>query len=219
MIWIQKGDEPTFLTQYKRQPHVYYDGYSHKEDLREALLRDQGYICAYCMRRIKNDRNTMKIEHWKPQSKLNTEIEKLDFQIMLGVCDGCRGAKDQYTTCDEHRHESELYVNPLHQDTIDAIYYNWQGEIKSENKRINDDLDKILNLNCEQAPSRIVQNRKAVYEECMKQLTTLKRNGKLNANTLRKILQRYEQPEDGKKQEFVGVPIYLLKKYLQKCQG
>lgn len=219
MIWIQKGDEPASLTQYKRQPHIYYDGYSHKEDLREALLRDQGYICAYCMRRIKNDRNTMKIEHWKPQSKLNTEIEKMDFQIMLGVCDGCRGTRDQYTTCDEHRHESELYVNPLHQDMIETIYYDWQGQIKSNNSGINTDLNDILNLNCEQAPSRIVQNRKAIYEECMKQLTTLKSHGKLNANTLRKILQRYEQPEDGKKQEFVGVPIYLLKKYLQKCQG
>ncbi len=37
----------------------------------------------------------MKIEHWKAQSKLETEEEKLDFRFMLGVCDGCRGVQTE----------------------------------------------------------------------------------------------------------------------------
>lgn len=65
MIWIQKKEEPPSLTQYKKQPFAYYDGYKNKEELRQALLRDQGYLCAYCMRRIENNRESMKIEHWK----------------------------------------------------------------------------------------------------------------------------------------------------------
>ena len=219
MIWIQKGPEPASLTQYRCQPHSYYDGYSHKDELREALLRDQGYLCAYCMRRIRNDRDTMKIEHWKAQSKLGTEAEKLDFQIMLGVCDGCRGSKDKYTTCDEHRHESDLHVNPLERSMMETIFYDRDGKIKSDVKQFDDDLNIVLNLNCEQAPSRIVENRKAIYKEFMKQLAELQKTGKWKASTLRKILQQYEQLEDGQKQEYVGVPIYLIQKYLKKCQG
>lgn len=218
MIWIQKGAEPLSLTEYRCQPHAYYDGYSHKDELREALLRDQGYICAYCMRRIRNDRNTMKIEHWKAQSSMNTEAAKLDFQIMLGVCDGCRGSKDQVTTCDEHRHESELYVNPQDKAMMDTISYDRNGHIKSSVPQIDDDLNKVLNLNCEQAPSMIVQNRKAIYEECKNQLIKLQKSGKWKASTLQKILRQYEQLDDGKKQEYVGVPVCLIQKYLKNCQ-
>lgn len=218
MIWIQKGDEPASLMQYRQQPHAYYDGYNNKDELREALLRDQGFLCAYCMRRINNDRNNMKIEHWKAQSTLVNEVEKLDYKIMLGVCDGCRGTQDRYTTCDEHRHESELYVNPLDRGMMNTISYDRQGLIKSSDKRIDSDLNTVLNLNCEQAPSRIVQNRKAIYAECMRKLHQLQVNDKWKEGILRKVLRQYEQSENGRKREYIGVPVYLLNKYLKKFQ-
>lgn len=218
MIWIHKGKEPSSLTLYRCQPNSYYDGYSQKDELREALLRDQGHLCAYCMRRIRNDRNTMKIEHWKAQSTLETEAEKLNYQIMLGVCDGCRGSKDLYTTCDEHRHDMDLHVNPLDRSMMDTIFYDRNGKIKSDVEQYDDELNTVLNLNCEQASSRIVQNRKKVYQECMKRLKRLQNDGKWKKSTLLKILQQYERLEDGKKQEYVGVPIYLIQKYLKKCQ-
>lgn len=178
MIWIHKGKEPSSLTLYRCQPNSYYDGYSQKDELREALLRDQGHLCAYCMRRIRNDRNTMKIEHWKAQSTLETEAEKLNYQIMLGVCDGCRGSKDLYTTCDEHRHDMDLHVNPLDRSMMDTIFYDRNGKIKSDVEQYDDELNTVLNLNCEQASSRIVQNRKKVYQECMKRLKRLQNDGK-----------------------------------------
>ncbi len=48
MIYIKKGKEPAFLTAYKKQKYVYFDGYDKKDDIREQLLKDQGYLCAYC---------------------------------------------------------------------------------------------------------------------------------------------------------------------------
>lgn len=56
MIYIQKGKEPASLTAYKKQAHAYYDG-CNKDDIRENLLREQGYLCAYCMRRIEKEKN------------------------------------------------------------------------------------------------------------------------------------------------------------------
>lgn len=84
MIYIQKGKEPLSLTEYKKQPYAYYDG-CNKDDIRSSLLREQGYLCAYCMRRINKEH--MKIEHWRPE-KVLTEAQKLDYRNMLGVCEG-----------------------------------------------------------------------------------------------------------------------------------
>lgn len=216
MIWIQKGKEPLSLTAYKKKMFASYDGYSDKNQLREALLRDQGYICAYCMRRIKNDEKTMKIEHWKAQSQLKTEEEKLDFRIMLGVCDGCRGSKDKYTTCDEHRHDAALYVNPLDQEMMKTITYDRNGYIHSKISEIDRDLNDILNLNCEQAPSRIVLNRKMKYEECKRQLIKIQKEGNWKPATLRQVQHFYEKRTDGQNPEYVGVVQYLLNKYMEK---
>lgn len=61
MRYITKGREPSSLTQYKKQSGAYFDG-TNKEDIRQALLEEQGYLCAYCMCRISAE--NMKIEHW-----------------------------------------------------------------------------------------------------------------------------------------------------------
>lgn len=218
MILIKKSREPKSLTEYKRQKHISYDGYPHKDELRELLLKDQGYLCAYCMRRIENDSSKMKIEHWVPQSKLKTELKKLDFKIMLGVCDGCRGAADKYTTCDEHRHNAELTVNPMRKDMIDTIYYDREGFIYSTDPNINEDLKTTLNLNCEKAASKLVVNRKKVYEQCMQRLIRMQRQGMWKENMLKRVLEYYTAKQDGKYCEYAGVAIYLLNKYLNKCR-
>lgn len=226
MILIIKGSEPTSLTQYKKQAYASYDGLTQevKDDIRDALLRDQKYICAYCMRRITNNRNTTKIEHWVAQSEIETEQGKLDYKIMLAVCDGCRGSRDEYTTCDEHRHNKELYVNPLDEKMIATIYYDRNGFIHSKDSQIDKDLNETLNLNCEAAPSKIVLNRKIIYETCYKKLSEVQSRGQWTKSTLLKVLSLYE-PKDRldnsneyvtMEPEYVGVVRYIINKYLQK---
>ena len=41
MRYITKGREPSSLTQYKKQSGAYFDGVN-KEDIRQALLEEQG---------------------------------------------------------------------------------------------------------------------------------------------------------------------------------
>ena len=50
---IEKGNEPASLKKHRTTPHHSYDNYADKDTLRAYLLRDQFYLCAYCMRRIK----------------------------------------------------------------------------------------------------------------------------------------------------------------------
>ena len=227
MILIKKGFEPASLTRYKKQLYATYDGLTQeiKDDIRAALLRDQKYICAYCMRRITNDRGKTKIEHWKAQSELSTEQDKLDYKIMLAVCDGCRGSNDKITTCDEHRHNKELYVSPLDSDMMETIYYDINGLIHSKDEQIDEDINKILNLNCNNAPSRIVLNRKIIYKECKERLKKIQARGQYTASTLRKVWTEYEAKKIKlsnsdqyvfQEKEFVGVARYIIKRYLLK---
>ena len=95
MRYIEKHAEPKSLAEYKKQVNAYYDG-CNKSDIRKRLLEDQGYLCAYCMRRIYDESSVdggvppMKIEHWFPESQCS-EFQKLDFRNMLGVCMGNAG--------------------------------------------------------------------------------------------------------------------------------
>jgi hypothetical protein len=50
---ITKQSEPRSLVEHRSQTNADYDNYSDKDKLRESLLREQGYICCYCMSRIK----------------------------------------------------------------------------------------------------------------------------------------------------------------------
>ena len=63
---IIKSKEPKEWTEYRLTPGVKYSPIS---ELREALLKEQGYLCAYCMRRIPtkdgNSEETSRIEHLK----------------------------------------------------------------------------------------------------------------------------------------------------------
>jgi hypothetical protein len=56
-----------------RSEIAHYDSFPDKDVLRLSLLEEQGYICAYCMRRIENNPLKTKIEHWKSREVYNAE--------------------------------------------------------------------------------------------------------------------------------------------------
>ncbi len=80
MKHIAKGREPRELVAWRAQPGAARDGGGFtavKDEIRKALVRDQAYLCAYCMRRIEAKPElggsppslAMKVEHWRPQSR------------------------------------------------------------------------------------------------------------------------------------------------------
>lgn len=212
MLYIEKGREPASLTQYKQEKYAYYNG-CNKQDIRKALLQDQGYLCAYCMRRI--EENSMKIEHWLPQSQLD-ERSKLDFSIMLGVCKGNEGPTS-HTTCDTHRGNAAITINPLDKYMIEKICYDSSnGFIYSQDQRLNYDLNKTLNLNCDGPGVFLCSNRKAVLEACKEYLRKHQKNGAWSSALLQKMLQHYENRDDeGKKKEYAGIAIWYIKRRLK----
>lgn len=228
MRYIEKHAEPKSLTAYKKQPNAYYDG-CNKEDIRKRLLEDQGYLCAYCMRRIPREITAkdgsvvkqMKIEHWFPESQC-TEQQELDFHNMLGVCMGNDGHPYRETTCDVHRGNKILTVNPLDRDMVKKIRYNTHtGEILSDNAQINDDLNNTLNLNYEGRDFSLPLNRRNALEACLTKIRAASRRkqgtqGDWRKPLLQKMLKAYESKDaDGKYIEYSGIVIWYLRKKLE----
>ena len=72
---IRKSAEPKEWTKYKNIPGVQFSGIP---ALQESLYREQGYLCAYCERRIpvrdKMSTEDHRIEHWHCRDKYPDEV-------------------------------------------------------------------------------------------------------------------------------------------------
>jgi uncharacterized protein (TIGR02646 family) len=99
MLPISKLPEPQGLRNYKIAPEKLikspYDDFCYNEtrffELRDQLLREQKYVCAYCGQKLlivenENGKPQMKTEHFTPQNE--TIANDLDYQNLLGCCLG-----------------------------------------------------------------------------------------------------------------------------------
>lgn len=139
-----------------------------------GMWNEQKHLCAYCMRRIDSP-SVVRIEHCRPRHPKDEIVHDkkatLDFRWMLGVCYGnslVKGVKDEDMTCDAHRKNKELTINPFDEVSVRKIKYKADGSIYSEDAEINKDVTDTLNLNC-QALS-LPQTRKKVLSEAQKRI-------------------------------------------------
>lgn len=202
MIHIDKNLEPRNLTHFREStPAASYSGLptNIKDEIRGYLLKEQGYVCAYCMRRIKLE--TTSIEHYAPQSINDTN--DLNYENMLGVCFGNEGDPYKRQTCGSHRGNSQLTVNPLVKGSVGKIEYSRDGHIKSKDATIDHDLNETLNLNV----SLLVSNRKSVLLALIGKLSMCKGSG-----TWRDLAWKYINKinKDEVKQEYCGILLWYL---------
>lgn len=210
---ITKSQEPKSLLEHRLQQSADYDNYPQKNELRAYLLAEQGYICCYCMQRIED--NKMKIEHWRSQSEY-PDLQ-LNYNNLLGACEGNQGSPKHLQHCDTKKGNAVLTVNPLDnvKNCEDLIKYHLNGEIYSDDTVINDDLNKILNLNMQ----TLKENRKIVLDELVKKLISERAKGDWSASMLnRKIQEWSNKQENGKYKVYCQVAIYYLKKKLSQVR-
>ena len=218
MRYIQKSTEPESLTQYRTQKGAYYDGYNKKDDVRNALLKEQGYLCGYCMRRLESC-NQVKIEHIVPQSTLEgNEKAALNYRIMLGVCYGNLGHPKKEQTCDAHRGNEDLTINPYNEALVNLIRYKSDGTIYSDDERINKDLDIVLNLNYNGPGVYLKDNRKEALAACRSKLSAMQKSGNWSKSMLVNMLTEYEKTDvDGKLKPYSGIVVDYLKRRIEKA--
>ncbi len=225
MIPIVKKAEPKALTKAKRDikgtPDAAFSFSSLRGDdkskVLEALVREQGYLCAYCMCRIGADEHQATIEHLEPQHPADAEPDgelSLAYENMVAVCDGRNGA-----TCDKHRGNTPLTVNPTKPHTLDSITYCRDGSIDAGDEAVRSDLQETLGLNSPQ--TNLCANRAAVMREIEQKVFSeihrrkIEHNTNAKKNLCLKILRSYEQPKD-KKDEYLGAKLFKANKLVSK---
>ena len=199
MIVVRRGKEPNSLLQFRKHyPDADYETDMPSnvlKDVREQMWEEQRHLCAYCMRKI--DSPVMeRIEHCRPRHP-HDEVEHdkkatLDFKWMLGVCYGnslVRGVKPEDKTCDAHRGNKELTINPFDEMSVRKIKYRADGSIYSEDAEINKDVTETLNLNC-QALSLPQTRKKVLMAE--KNRIMKKCEGKSQDAFMRELKRTYE---------------------------
>ena len=193
-----------------------------KSIIREQLLKEQKGLCAYCMKKIRNNEKTV-IEHWCPIDA--NPSQALSYTNMLACCDGGR-KNDTYPhvlSCDAAKGDQTITISPLNEAHMTRIRYRANGTVSvfPEDAVLAHDINDILKLNGEVDPSgkvihdtstNLVHGRRQVYvrfREFMKRVDKMHKS--VPAIIRKRIKELTEVEQYG---EYVGVELYLLRRRL-----
>ena len=202
---IDKGREPPSPIKHRKSEHADYRNYLDKEELRKALVFEQGGLCCYCMGRISDKQEKMKIEHW--QCIANYPQNQLIYQNLLAACKGGEGQPPKDQHCDTRKADQDLLFNPADPDHHDKlrITYGSNGKIQSDGQKFDQQLNEILNLNY----YRFESNRKKVYDGVMNWV----KDGPISRKRIEKQIFRLLHTQ-GKLKPYIQVEIWWLKKII-----
>jgi uncharacterized protein (TIGR02646 family) len=209
LLYIKKDHEPEALIQAKREGLRHYDDMTTevKDIVKDSLSAEQGGLCAYCMRRLRPD---MQIEHYTPRS-ISDDATTIDYRNLLGVCPGNKGAAEKFLTCDAHRGNTPLTVDPLKLASVALVRYLPNGTIYSDDEDVNHDQQITLNLNCKQA--YLPQGRMAALNG-LKQTIHSDCAGKTASKAyIQHLYDTLSQGKNGLLDEYLGILLsYLVKR-------
>lgn len=172
-----RNKEPEELSKYRdTTPDATYDGLPNKAIIRQSLVEEQGYICAYCMGKIDVDRSS--IEHYisqthhpaSPYSKEEHKKHSLLYSNMYGVC------LNQSEHCDKKRGNQPIQIlDPHHASCEKLITYTLDGRIIPAVQDADANAEKIKNdifllgLNCKKLKDRRIAAKDEVWERFQKE--------------------------------------------------
>ncbi|MHB8370153.1 MAG: retron system putative HNH endonuclease [Leptospirales bacterium] len=134
MKYIVKGQEPQAFSQWKDRENddwsPTYDALpgKTKQALKESLMREQGFLCCYCERRVTI--SDSHIEHLRPQSGFPDQT--LAYPNLLCSCQGER-VKGDPVHCGhakENWFDETLLISPLHPECENRFSFTGDGHIK-----------------------------------------------------------------------------------------
>lgn len=209
MLYIKKSPEPEALIQAKRTGLSHYDDMTGevKDIVKASLSKEQGCLCAYCMRRLKPE--TMQIEHYIPRSGSDDALT-IDYKNLLGVCPGNKGNAERFLTCDARRGNSPLTVNPLNPASVGKIRYRPNGLIFSDDETVNHDLQVTLNLNCEQV--YLPQDRKEALDRLKQKIRTDYPGGTAPKEYCQTLYNALSRGKNGILDEYLGIMLEYLER-------
>lgn len=211
-----------------------------KDEIRTALYQEQHGLCAYCMRKIEPQHESMKIEHYEALTK-NKE-GALDYQNYLGVCYGGEKEDDEkphILCCDAARKDKKLTINPWNERQMEAIAYYRDGEIFVRQdkgldtelvKKMQNDMDAVLVLNGKKdlkgkriydTASKLVASRRSICDSVHSQFERWDKNNCLTVEFLQDKIDRLMimlERNNIAEESYIGVRLYLYKRKQEKLK-
>lgn len=221
MRHVQKGGEPRTLDETRRASttnlgdaaaaRAAFDQID-KAAARESLAREQGWLCAFCMRRIRHvervptDTTTTRIAHRTPID-VDPSLA-LTWKNLLGSCDGGERSQGRYRTCDVAQGSRPLHIDPTERASVARISYERDPigglRVTSADTHIRADLD-ALGLN--------VPDLRAARDAARKAFQRLaKERGHLGKPGWREFFPRWkEEHSDARRGQgaMIGLPEWL----------
>lgn len=161
MKYIVKSSEPKESFDWKKSDKMFLRGNpkwkkfpTHLKDiLRDAICKEQGYICCYCERNLLP--NDYHLEHLLPKAPNKFPLKQLDYDNLLCSCQleleegeprHCGNSKGSWF-------DDNLFISPLNPDCETKFKYTFDGYIEPANeddnaaittiKKLNLDIDKL----------------------------------------------------------------------------
>lgn len=203
---INKGIEPSEWVAHRNTKGAVYEAIP---ELRKSLLREQGYLCAYCMRRITISDGTnvekTRIEHIL--SRENHPEQQLSYLNMVLCCDGKINSSEH---CDVLKKSHDLSFDLFSEPFFNTLsYQSKDGLIKSSNQTYNTEINDILNLN----NNLLKANRHSALNGV---IHFLKQKGWKKAEINKQLDSWESMDRDGKYNPYCGIVTWFLKKKLRQ---
>lgn len=222
MRYIKKQKTPQEFLDWKAQANEdwqpSWDDLQNPEKniVRQSLLKEQGYICCYCQRRI--DLNNSHIEHFKPKDKNCYPELSLEYNNLLASCQKERinilvdQEEQSYPEDPVHCghlkknwYDEKLTVSPLEPDCANYFHYTEEGQIKGKNEAANITIKKLGLDN-----SKLTRARRKIIQGYLGNEELL-----LSKEDIEKLIAKFDQVNEKEEyDEFCGVLIYVLGKYI-----
>lgn len=208
MIWIRQKLIPTEFAQWKAGNKGINFNYSSlpgeiKKILKQSLLEEQHYLCAYTMLRINGEKSH--IEHIEPQSISNHK--DLEYTNLLACYPGVDMGMIEYGAKPKDN-SAERIISPHDRIVDESFYYSSNGTIVGKNELAERTIF-VLNLNHRE----LKKSREETYSRFAKILIKNKIPLSAANKMLNSMLEREKLPEQ------FGVIRQILRKYIQKLEA
>lgn len=200
MKHINKNKEPTEFADWKNcanddwTPTFLNLQNPEKQSVFNSLLNEQGYICCYCERELKE--NDFHIEHFKPKD--STKFPELQLEYSNFLCSCQRNTtKSEPLHCGnskENWFEESLIVSPLLANCEGEFTFYFDGHISPSNEQNEKAKETIKRLQLDN--NKLVAMRNKLLEPFLEDLTDLELNNFVNGYLVEK------ENNNGKYNEF-----------------
>jgi uncharacterized protein (TIGR02646 family) len=207
MRHINKREEPQSFVDWKKKfknKYGRFPGYNDlkgqpKEELKESLFSEQGYICCYCCKRI--GASDSHIEHLRPKGDTKYQKISLEYENLFASCQGYSGDGENCGHRKGNKYDENLFVSPL-DECEDKFMFTIRGRIRP----VDDDERASYTINLLQldTPQLNAAREAAIWASgAMEDLTDEERT---------ELIQVYQnRDENGNYAEFSDAIMYMLK--------